>query len=382
MKRISVLGSTGSIGRATLEIVRRYPERFSVVALAACRNIDLLQKQIEEFSPQVVAVYDVENADVLRARVKGCKVLSGLEGLKDVAAWPEADFVVSAISGSAGLIPTFSAIEAEKTIGLANKETMVMAGPLVNDALKKYNARIIPIDSEHSAIFQCMEGRRVEDIEKLILTASGGPFYGREIDDFGSITAEDALKHPTWNMGKKITIDSATLMNKGLEVIEAHYLFGFPPERIEVIIHPQSIIHSLVEFRDGSMLAQLSNPDMKGPIAYALSYPERLEGVLNSCKLYEIGALTFDRPDTEKFPCLTYAYESLEAGGTMPVVLNAANEMAVEAFLTGSITFRDIPVIIKNILQAHSQKPLKDLDTVLEADAWAREEFRKITEEH
>ncbi|NOY64728.1 MAG: 1-deoxy-D-xylulose-5-phosphate reductoisomerase [Nitrospirae bacterium] len=381
IKNISVLGSTGSIGRSTMDIVRQYPDRFRIVGLAAYKNIDMLEEQIREFRPDIVGVYDAQSAETLSRRVGGVRVAGGLEGIIDVAIHPEAEFVVSAISGSAGLIPTLEAIRAGKTIGLANKETLVMAGPLVQDALVRYNARLIPVDSEHSAIFQCLEGRDKETVRRLILTASGGPFHGYDIDNFSSISAEDALNHPTWRMGKKITIDSATLMNKGLEVIEAHFLFGFSHEDIDVLIHPQCIIHSMIEFKDGSLLAQLSVPDMKGPIAYAMAYPERLEGVLSPCRLPEIGALTFDTPDTENFPCLGYAYEALKVGGTMPAVLNAANEMAVEAFLSDTITFRDIPVIIKKVMDAHNPEPIREIKEVLRADAWARAKFNEILED-
>ncbi len=381
VKNISVLGSTGSIGCSTLEIVRNYPERFRVVGLAAFRNIDLLESQVREFAPEVVALYDTAAAQELSRRLEKTEVLSGPAGIVRVATHEDAGFVVSAISGSAGLIPTYEAIRAGKTIGLANKETLVMAGPVVKRAVSEHRATLIPVDSEHSAIFQCLENRTTEDVRRLILTASGGPFHGRSPDSFSSITAEDALNHPTWSMGRKITIDSATLMNKGLEVIEAHFLFDFPLEGIDVIIHPQSIVHSLIEFRDGSMLAQLSLPDMKGPIAYAMSYPERLDAVIPACSLPEIGTLTFDRPDTEAFPCLEYAYDAVKAGESMPAVLNAANEMAVNAFLSGSITFRDIPVIIKKVMDAHNPAPLVDIEDVLRADAWARAKFKEILED-
>ena len=381
IKNISVLGSTGSIGRSTMDIVRQYPDRFRIVGLAAYKNIDVLEEQIREFRPEIVGVYDPDNAEILSKRTSSVRVVGGLGGIVDVAIHPDAEFVVSAISGSAGLIPTLEAIRAGKTIGLANKETLVMAGPLVKEALVRYNTRLIPIDSEHSAIFQCLEGRSKDDVRRLILTASGGPFHGYDIDNFSSISAKDALNHPTWSMGKKITIDSSTLMNKGLEVIEAHFLFGFSHEDIDVLIHPQCIIHSMVEFKDGSILAQLSVPDMKGPIAYAMAYPERLEGVLSPCRLPEIGALTFDIPDTENFPCLSYAYEALKLGGTMPAVLNAANEMAVEAFLANTITFRDIPVIIKKVMDAHNPEPIREIKEVLKADAWARAKFNEILEE-
>jgi 1-deoxy-D-xylulose-5-phosphate reductoisomerase len=378
MKKITILGSTGSIGTATLEVIRMYPEKFRVVGLTAGRNIELFQRQIEEFRPLVAAVADDTEAGKLRENTGFNEILSGPEGIRDVAVYSGADFVLSAISGSAGLLPTLSAIMEGKTVGLANKETLVMAGPLVNEAIAKYGARLIPVDSEHSAIFQCMHGYNSSDIKRLILTASGGPFHERKSDDLRDVKPEDALNHPTWQMGKKISIDSATLMNKGLEVIEAHYLFGFAPQDIDVIIHPQSIVHSLVEFLDGSLIAHMSHPDMKGPIAYSLSYPERLEGVLAPCHLYELGTLTFEKPDIERFPCLRYAYEALNAGGTATTVLNAVNEMAVEAFIEGRITFRQIPVIIERVLNAHEPVSLKDIETVMLADGWARRKFREL----
>ncbi len=378
MRKVTVLGSTGSIGTAALEVIRKYPGRFRVVGLTSGRNIDLLEKQIEEFDPLVVAVADGAEAERLRLRTVGREILSGPEGIRDVAAHPEADFVLSAISGSAGLLPTMAAIREGKIIGLANKETLVMAGPLVREAVARYGSELIPVDSEHSAIFQCMRGHERSDVRRLVLTASGGPFRGLRMEDFKDIKPEDALNHPTWRMGKKITIDSATLMNKGLEVIEAHYLFDFEPRDIEVIIHPQSIVHSLVEFTDGALMAHLSLPDMKGPISYALSYPERLGGVLGTCRLYELGPLTFERPDVERFPCLGHAYDALRAGGTATAVLNAANEMAVEAFVEGHITFQQIPVIIGKTLDAHEPVPLTDMETVVEADSWARKKFREL----
>jgi 1-deoxy-D-xylulose-5-phosphate reductoisomerase len=381
MKKVSILGSTGSIGRSTLEVIRKYPNRFEVVALSTGRNIELLLEQIREFRPKIVAVSDHERAETLRTHISDVEVLSGVDGLLSVASFQEADFVVSAISGSAGLLPTLQAIRAGKTIGLANKETLVMAGEIVKRELQLYNSKLIPVDSEHSAIFQCLEGRDLSTVRRLILTASGGPFRELSAEQMNNIGVADALNHPTWNMGKKITIDSATLMNKGLEVIEAHFLFDVSPDAIEVIIHPQSIVHSLVEFIDGSILAQLSIPDMKGPIAYALSYPERLESILQECSLTEIGTLIFEEPDIHRFPCLGYAYEALRLGGTAPTVLNAANEMAVDAFLRGIIPFVKIPVIIEKILHAHTPQSINTLEDVLEADRWARRKFNEIVEE-
>jgi len=375
MKKVTILGSTGSIGRSALDVIRQYPDRFKVVGLAAGRNISLLKDQIEEFRPEVVALSDADSVVKLKEIVKIERVFSGPEGVQEVAAYPDADFVLSAISGSAGLLPTFAAIKAGKTIGIANKETLVMAGSLVNEAVKEYGASLLPVDSEHSALFQCMHGHNISEINRLILTASGGPFREKSMKALKEVGPDEALSHPTWQMGDKITIDSATLMNKGLEVIEAHYLFGFTSEGIEVVIHPQSIIHSLVEFRDGTMIAHLSNPDMRSPIAYALSYPERLDGVLKKCNLYAIGSLTFEEPDMERFPCLRLAYEALDMGGTATAVLNAANEMAVAEFLKRNISFTQIPLLIERVLESHRPEPLNDMETVQRADSWAREKF-------
>lgn len=381
MKRISILGSTGSIGKSTLEIIGLNRDRFRVVGLAARGNLSLLKEQIERFSPQLVAVYERECAERLTAELGNgapVMVLSGLEGLIEVATMDEADFVISAIVGAAGLLPTYSAIKEGKTVGLANKETLVIAGKIVIEEARKSSAKIIPVDSEHSALFQCLEGRNRSEIRRLILTASGGPFRGMSKKELSSVRVEEALRHPNWKMGAKITIDSATLMNKGLEVIEAYWLFGIPPERIEVIIHPESIIHSMVEFNDGTIIAQLSRPDMKGPIAYALSYPERLSGVVESLNFGVLKSLTFELPDKEAFPCLELAYTALREGGTMPSVLNAANEVAVEAFLEERIGFNDIPLIIEKVMQRHHKMTCNSIEEVLEADRWARDEARRI----
>ncbi len=378
MKRLSILGSTGTIGRATLDIVRRYPHRFRVIGLAAGTNVELMTQQIEEFRPDVVALSDENSAERLNDKFRELEILSGQDGLCKVATVEDVDFVLSAISGASGLVPTYEAVKSGKTIGLANKETLVMAGELIN---KVARAPIIPVDSEHSALFQCLQGHRTEDVRRLILTASGGPFRGMKKEQLDSVTGEDALRHPTWQMGRKITIDSATLMNKGLEVIEAHHLFGFRPEQIDVVIHHQSIIHSLVEFVDGSLLAQLSIPDMRGPIAYALSYPERLPEVLNRCSLSELKTLSFEEPDLETFSCLKICYRALQMGGTAPTVVNAADEKAVDGFLKGYIGFNEIPVIIEEILSAHTTVDVETIEDVLEADRWAREKFDEIMEE-
>ena len=373
MKNIAILGSTGSIGRSTLDVIAQNRERFRVVALAAGSNIDLFEEQIRTFSPCLAAVADKDAALALRKRLQGVEILCGADGINSVAAHPDADFVLSAIVGSAGLLPTITAIKAGKTIGLANKETLVMAGDIVMKEARRNKVMIIPVDSEHSAVSQCIEGHNSREIRRIILTASGGPFVDMRQCDLKNIKAKEALKHPNWSMGRKISIDSATLMNKGLEVIEACWLFGLPPEKIDVLIHPQSIIHSLVEFRDMSCLAQMSMPDMRGPISYALSYPERLAEPIFGLELEKIGSLTFRKPDYDMFPCLTYAYEAIKKGGTVPAALNAANEVAVYAFLDNIIGFNDIPAVIRKTVERHTVKAEPELDDVLEADRWARE---------
>jgi len=377
MKHVTILGSTGSIGRSALEVISRCPDRFKIVGLTAGNNVELLEEQVKAFKPETVAVADEAEALKLENKL-GAKVLFGERGISEVASYDKADFVLSAIIGFAGLFPTLSAVRAGKTIGLANKESLVVAGEIVINAAVKSGAKIIPVDSEHSAIFQCIEGRSRESIKKIVITASGGPFLGKSRHELSRVTMEDALKHPNWDMGRKITIDSATLMNKGLEVIEAHRLFGFSPDEIDVLVHPQSIIHSMVELKDRSIIAQLSVPDMKGPIAYALSYPERLDDPMPYLDLSAVGKLTFQKPDTESFPCLLYAYDAMKEGGTMPAVLNAANEIAVAAFLRKEIGFNDIPAIIQSTMNAHKRQEAVELDSVIEADKWAREEAKKI----
>ncbi len=385
MKRITILGSTGSVGRKALDIVSTYRDLFRVVALTAGRNVDLFEEQVKSFSPEIVAVADEAAARELRRRIEGhrpsLKILSGHDGIAEAARYEGSEFVLSAIVGAAGLIPTISAIRAGKTIGLANKEALVMAGRIVTEEAKKSGVRILPVDSEHSAVFQCIEGHKNSDIRRIILTASGGPFAGKGVSELNDIKPEDALRHPSWQMGKKITIDSATLMNKGLEMIEAHYLFNIPPERIDVLIHPQSIVHSIVEFSDRSCIAQLSIPDMKGPIAYALSYPERLENVMQGLDLDRIESLIFKKPDDKCFPCLSYAYMAMESRGTMPSVLNAANEVAVDAFLKGMIRFIEIPLIIRETMEDHVVMSDTELDAIIEADRWARKKAEKVIKE-
>ncbi|MCE5312834.1 MAG: 1-deoxy-D-xylulose-5-phosphate reductoisomerase [Nitrospiraceae bacterium] len=379
MKNITILGSTGSIGKSSLEVISRFPEKFKVWGLTAGRNVHLLIGQIQQFKPKVVAASSEESYKEIK-KILGAKapeVFFGVEGICEIARMQEPDIVISSIMGAAGLLPTLSAIKAGKRVAIANKEPFVIAGALMKSEAKRYGAVILPVDSEHSAIFQCLDGCDKNSISRIILTASGGPFNGRSHAELSSVTPEEALKHPKWVMGRKITIDSATLMNKGLEVIEAHHLFDMPAERIEVLIHPQSIIHSIVEFRDGSSLAQMSNPDMKGPIAYALSYPERLEPVVNPLNWPALGSLTFSSPDTKAFPCLALAYEALAAGGTMPAVLNAANEIAVQAFLDNTIGFNKIPQIIKAVMSSHKPHSALSLEATTEADVWARKNTLK-----
>lgn len=380
-KKLSILGSTGSIGVSTLQVVERYPERFKILGLTAGQNRVLLEEQIERFKPDVVSLSDEGAAGELKKKRSGLDILSGVEGLIGVATIPEVDMVVSALVGAVGLVPTMSAIRAGKDIALANKETLVMAGDIVMKEAYERGIKILPIDSEHSAIFQCIQGHRHEDIKKLILTASGGPFLNLSTTMLKKVTPQEALKHPNWKMGPKITIDSATLMNKGLEVIEAHYLFGIDVDRINILLHPQSLIHSAVEFKDGSIIAQMSLPDMKGPISYALSYPERLESDMPSLDLAAAGSLTFIEPDPERFPCLILAYAAIRGGGTLPAVLSAANEVAVELFLENRIEFIDIPAIIKETMDDHKSSGVyrhrPELDDILDADRWARDEVLK-----
>jgi 1-deoxy-D-xylulose-5-phosphate reductoisomerase len=374
MKFISILGSTGSIGVSTLDVVRQHPERFSVAGLAAGSNIALLVEQVREFRPRVVSVRDAASVDTLKAALgSDCpEILHGTEGACAVAAAEEAELVISAIVGAAGLVPTVTAIRAGKHIGLANKETMVVAGRLVSDLARKHDVQIIPVDSEHSAIYQSIVGHRHDDILRVILTASGGPFLNTPAEEILKVTPAQALKHPKWNMGAKITIDSATLMNKGLEVIEAHWLFDMPADRIGVVVHPQSIIHSMVEYIDGCVMAQLGVPDMRAPIAYAMAWPERCQSGIARLDLTRTGNLTFQEPDTDRFPSLRLAYDALRAAKTFPAVLNAANEVAVAAFLVGRISFTGIPELVDKTLQAHEAWEPVELDEYLQADLWAR----------
>ena len=380
MKRIVILGSTGSIGASTLNVVSKFPDRFQVVGLTAGTNDKILEDQIRTFHPSVVALASPDAAQRLRARVDTAQVevLEGEPGLCEVARFPECDLVISAIVGGAGLKPTLSAIQAGTQVALANKEPMVMAGQLMQQEARKHGVTIFPIDSEHSAIFQSMEGHRKEDIRRVVITASGGPFWDWPATDFERITPEQALQHPNWKMGAKITIDSATLMNKGLEVIEARWLFDLPVAQIDVVIHRESIIHSLVEYCDGSVISQLGHPDMRTPISYAMSYPERIPLLPPLLDLGKIGTLTFAPPDTERFPCLKLAYDALAGGDGLPATLNAANEVAVHAFLNNQIAFLDIPKIIQDTMEAYRPAPLSTIDEVLETDQWARRTAEEI----
>ncbi len=381
MKRLSVLGSTGSIGRTTLKIAENFPGRFQVVSLAAKSNVTLLAEQIQRFRPLLAVVYDQQHAERLKQILPEyfpVEILFGQKGYLEAASLNETDMVVAAIVGSAGLLPTIEAIGAKKDIALANKETLVMAGDLVMKEARRAGIKIFPVDSEHSAIFQCFQGQRRQDFEKIILTASGGPFLHRAKEDFDNIGVEDALSHPTWQMGHKITVDSATLMNKGLEIIEARWLFDVDQEQIQVVIHPQSIIHSMVAYRDGSVIAQMSNPDMTGAIAYALSYPERLDTRAVPLNLSEIGSLTFFEPDLEKFPCLELAMRACRIGGTLPAVLNAANEKAVEAFLERKLKFNNIPRVIESVINQHQAVSSPGLEEILQADLWAKTTARDL----
>ncbi|MDR4476007.1 MAG: 1-deoxy-D-xylulose-5-phosphate reductoisomerase [Nitrospira sp.] len=375
MKNIVILGSTGSIGTNTLDIVDRFPEDFRVIGLTAGSNDDKLEAQIRRFRPAFAALANEAAAEKLRRRCTDfpVRIFAGPEGVAQVAQSPDAELVISAIVGGAGLLPTLAAIRAGKQIALANKEPMVMAGELMQAEAKKHHVRIFPIDSEHSAIFQSLEGHRREDVKRLILTASGGPLWNFSREQLQDVAPERALQHPNWKMGAKITIDSATLMNKGLEVIEARWLFDIPETQIEVLVHRESIIHSLVEYRDRSVIAQLGLPDMRTPISYAMRYPERMPLDLPSLDLTEIATLTFYKPDHDRFPCLQLGFDALRIGGTMPATMNAANEVAVDAFLQNGIRFLDIPEIIRSTMEAHTPRLIAGLDDALEADRWARE---------
>ena len=387
MKRIAILGSTGSIGCSTLSVVSAHPERLEVVGLAAGGNVERFVDQVRRYRPRIVGMVSEAAVSDVRHALQGTDAGSvtyaapGGEGLREIATHPDVDLVVCATSGTAALHAVLCAIEAGKAIALANKEVLVMAGALMMRTARAHNVAILPVDSEHNAIHQCLQGRTDAEVERLILTASGGPFRDWTADKLNRVTPSEALKHPTWNMGRKITIDSSTLMNKGLEVIEARWLFDVGPERIDVVVHPQSVVHSLVELRDGSVIAQLGVTDMRLPIQYALSYPERWRTELPTLDLATCGQLEFDRPDTARFPCLSLAYRALDGGSTAPIVLNAANEVAVEAFLEGRLGFPGIPRVIEQSLDAAEREgwpEVESLAAIREVDSWAKEFSRRL----
>ncbi len=382
MRRVAILGSTGSIGVQALDVLGRFPERFEVVTLAAGRNVERLAAQVRQFRPRLVAVADRAAASALRPLVPaGTEVLEGDDGVVAAAVHPDVDFVLAAISGGAGLRSTAAAVEAGKAIGLANKESLVLAGELMVRLAAERGATILPVDSEHSAIHQSLVGHNRSEVRRLILTASGGPLRGVPAGELPHVTPARALKHPNWSMGDKITIDSATLMNKWLEVIEAHWLFGVEPRRIDIVVHPESIIHSMVEYIDGSMVAQLGVSDMRGPISYALGHPERLPLDLPPLDLARLGRLTFEAPDPARFPAYTLAYRALELGGTAPAVLSGADEAAVEAFLQGRCRFTDIAELCGEALERHPVEPLRSVEQALAASDWGkREAARRVKE--
>jgi 1-deoxy-D-xylulose-5-phosphate reductoisomerase len=381
VKSIAILGSTGSVGVTTLDVVARFADRFRVVAMAAGRNLDLLAEQVRRFRPELVSVASADLACELAERLPPERpaIVHGIEGAIAVATHPAATLLVSALVGAKGLRPTLAAITAGKDIAFANKEVLVVAGELVIRAARTHGVNLLPVDSEHNAIFQCLEGRDRKTLRRIILTASGGPFRELSLDQFANVTVADALCHPTWQMGSKITIDSATLMNKGLEVIEARWLFDLAPEQISVVIHPQSVIHSMVELVDGSVIAEMAIPDMAIPVAYALAFPDRLPlDHLPPLSLVDRGKLTFEAPDVTRFPCLRLAYEALGEGGMMPACLNAANEELVAAFLAGHVRFIDVPRYIENAMQRFDNRPVTSLEDLLAADGWARATVREL----
>ncbi len=380
MRSIALLGSTGSIGMSTLDLVRQFPDRFKIHGMVAGRNLKRLAAQVKEFSPESVAIKDQEDIPRLqellgRHRVE---ILSGQQGAAEVATAGGVDIVLAAIVGGAGLMPTLMALKAGKEIALANKEALVMAGEILVNAAKEKGTRLLPVDSEHSAIFQCLQGNRRDEADKIILTASGGPFLRTPLKRLDAVTVGQALKHPNWKMGQKITIDSATMMNKGLEVVEARWEFDMDPDHIEVVIHPQSVVHSMVRYQDGSVIAQLGVPDMRIPIAYALAFPHRLKGNWKALELTQQSELNFLPVEKKRYPALGLAYKALREGGTMPAVLNAANEIAVAAFLEGRIGFRQIHRVIDKTMEKHTRKQANDVHEILEVDRWAREKASSL----
>jgi 1-deoxy-D-xylulose-5-phosphate reductoisomerase len=379
MKKVLVLGSTGSIGVNTLNVIRNFPDRFKITALTVNSNTELLIEQVNEFKPELVVITDDSVSNELKKHIPAnCTILSGADGLVKAASDTDYDILVGAMVGFAGLSPTIEAIKRGKRIALANKETLVVAGEIVIKYCNDFGAEIIPVDSEHSAIYQCLMGENKDDVEKLILTASGGPFLNKDKSFFDKATVDEALNHPNWKMGNKVTIDSATMINKGLEVIEAHWLFGLPTEKIDVVIHPQSIVHSMVQFKDGSIKAQMGLPDMKLPIQYALSFPDRLENDFPRTDFLALETLNFYKPDFNKFESLKLAFEALETGGTAPCILNAANEVAVEKFLNRQIKFSHITMLIQKALEKIGNHQSPDLDTIFECDRATREFVRNI----
>lgn len=380
MKNISILGSTGSIGTQTLDIVRDNPDRFNVVGLSANSNIELLKKQIDEFKPEVVAVMKDGKADELKSKVD-IDVYSGMDGLNKISTFEDVDTVVTSVIGSAGILPTLNAIKAKKNIALANKETLVVAGQLIMNEVKINDVIFTPIDSEHSGLFQCLDKQNMDEIKKIYITASGGPFHNLKKEDLQNVTLKQALNHPTWKMGGKNTIDSATLMNKGNEIIEAVHLFNMPIERVDAIIHEQSLIHAFIEFVDGNFLAQISKNDMRFAIQYALSYPKRIPNNYEKLDLKKLEKFTFKPIDIEMFPCFEYAKQAVKVGGTMPAVLNAANEVAVECFLKEKINYLDIPRLIKKMMDQHNLIKNPDLDDILNVDSEVKKRTRKEIEE-
>lgn len=376
MKRIVILGSTGSIGKSALKLIEKFPENFKIIGISANENLNELNYQIKKYKPLYAALYNGQKARILEKKVKNVKVFSGIDGLCRLAALKEADIILLSVVGSIGLFPLISAIDADKKIALANKEALIIAGDIIKEKLKKSKAEILPVDSEHSAIFQVIKGNTKKEIKKIILTASGGPFFKRK--NLKNITVKEALNHPTWKMGKKITVDSATLVNKGLEVIEAHYLFDIPYEKIEVVIHPQSIVHSMVEFVDGAIIAQISKPDMKLPIMYALSYPERMEGVLNSLDFTDGLKLDFKKIDAKKFSGFFLAVKAGKIGGTMPACMNAANEIAVKNFIEGKISFDKISYYIKKAMNEHKLIKSPTLEDILKTDNETRIKIQEL----
>jgi 1-deoxy-D-xylulose-5-phosphate reductoisomerase len=384
LKNICLLGSTGYIGTNSLTVIRKNPDEYRVIALGAGKNLDILAEQIKEFKPRFAAVINSDLARELKARLNNrfnTEVLYGTEGYAQIAAVPEVDVVIAAMTGSSGLLPTYSAIRAGKGVALANKETLVIAGSVLTSESQRLGVHIVPIDSEHSAIMQSIQGHMREDLKKIILTGSGGPFKDYSMEELSRATPEAALKHPNWRMGKKITIDSATMMNKGIEAIEAKWLFEIDVDQIEILVHPQSIVHSLVEYVDGSIIAQLAFPDMRIPISYALSYPRHLEGDLPTLDLLEIGSLSFEKPDTKRFRCLELALTAGKIGQSMPAVLSGSNEIAVQAFLEGKIGFLDIPQVVEKTMERHGVFPINSIDQAVEADRWAQSMAREILEE-